>query len=305
MLARTLPDVIELPYLLPPQFSVSRISAALAYLDRYAGTSAGSNELDHEDPVFILAAGWRSGSTLMQRLLVTDPTILIWGEPLGNMGLLTHIAHTLCLIESGRWPPQDAWISETFTPGALADTWIANFYPPAADLRRGLQRLLFEWLGRPAHTRGYARWGFKEVRLGACEALLLAWLFPRARFVVLIRDPCDAYRSLVGAGGARWAETRVHRVADFARHWNRLAMSWMDIPQDFPAVIVRYEDLLGSPATVAQVAALTGLSLRPERVLPNRVGSSGSRVGAPPWWQRAIIKHLAADGLHAFGYPRP
>ena len=34
-----------------------------------------------QDPVFVLAAGWRSGSTWVQRGLMTSGQIVIWGEP--------------------------------------------------------------------------------------------------------------------------------------------------------------------------------------------------------------------------------
>ncbi len=39
------------------------------------------NEED-ERPIFILSAGWRSGSTLIQRLIMSKERILIWGEPI-------------------------------------------------------------------------------------------------------------------------------------------------------------------------------------------------------------------------------
>ncbi|MDA1050975.1 MAG: hypothetical protein O3C40_10910 [Planctomycetota bacterium] len=54
-----------------------------------------------ERPVFVLAAGWRSGSTLLQRMLM--PECFIWGEPYGHSGMLQSLADPLrCITED--WP---------------------------------------------------------------------------------------------------------------------------------------------------------------------------------------------------------
>ena len=53
-------------------------------------------------PVFALASIWRSGSTLLQRLLCSDPDILLWGEPYGDAGFLPGLANSArCLLRSG------------------------------------------------------------------------------------------------------------------------------------------------------------------------------------------------------------
>ena len=36
---------------------------------------------ESSEPVFILSAGWRSGSTFLRRCLMASSDILIWGEP--------------------------------------------------------------------------------------------------------------------------------------------------------------------------------------------------------------------------------
>ena len=43
------------------------------------------------EPVFMLTSIWRSGSTLIQRLLCSDPQIYIWGEPYGDAGIVPHL----------------------------------------------------------------------------------------------------------------------------------------------------------------------------------------------------------------------
>lgn len=45
-------------------------------------------EADEPAPIFLLSAGWRSGSTLLQRLIMSDARVLIWGEPYDECGLV-------------------------------------------------------------------------------------------------------------------------------------------------------------------------------------------------------------------------
>ena len=38
-----------------------------------------------DDPIFVLAAGWRTGSTLLQRMII-EAGALVWGEPYSQAG---------------------------------------------------------------------------------------------------------------------------------------------------------------------------------------------------------------------------
>ena len=55
-------------------------------------------------PIFIFAAIWRSGSTLLQRLLCSDPSLILWGEPYTDTDLLPRLARgaKALLQENGR-----------------------------------------------------------------------------------------------------------------------------------------------------------------------------------------------------------
>src|SRR5215470_16856110 len=57
--------------------SVAKLTDSIASLESSGmGTSL---EGESESPIFLLSIGWRSGSTLLQRDLVTDPRLLLWG----------------------------------------------------------------------------------------------------------------------------------------------------------------------------------------------------------------------------------
>jgi hypothetical protein len=188
---------------------------------------------------------------------------------------------------------------------SLATSWIASLYPPGASFRLGLLTLFDHWLGQPSRKRGFERWGFKEVRLGATEATLLHWLYPKAKFVLLSRNPYDCYRSLSDSGWhhlyyAR-PDIRVDSAGGLARHWNRIALSWSDLPANFPAFRIKYEDLIAGRVDFRQLESWLGLKLEEDVALSAFVGST-SRRHRLGFCERWIISHEAAAGMRTLGY---
>jgi hypothetical protein len=238
--------------------------------------------------------------------LVTDQRLLLWGEPLGEMALVSRIVEMVCDSLSPRnlelWKKQD-----NLTSSSMATSWVANLYPPGSDFRLALRSLFDRWLGEPARQRSFARWGFKEVRLGATEATLLRWLYPGAKFVVISRHPYDCYRSLADSN---WEEVYyrhpgipINSAAGFAKHWNRLALSWSELPVDFPLFHIKYEDLVKGQVDFRELESWLGLEIREDVALSVTVGGTAtrSRLG---WYERLIIAREAAAGMHALGYSK-
>lgn len=150
-----------------------------------------------------MSAGWRSGSTLVQRLLCSDPNTLIWGEPFGEAVPVPRLAAMIeAFVKKAPNRAADAYDEVTRNATApLCDLWIPNLNPGFAALRRAHRAFFDTLLMAPARARGYRRWGAKWVRLSAHHARYLKWLYPRAKFVFLVRDPLDAWRSYKGR---RW-----------------------------------------------------------------------------------------------------
>jgi hypothetical protein len=278
------------------------VQTALRSLD---DSSSAFEYDDREQPIFVLAVGWRTGSTLLQRVLMTDPSVLIWGEPFGRMAFIPRMVRMVCAVENG-WPPADYWIDGAPDPQAWSSSWVANLFPPASAFRAALRAALDRWLAGPAGLRGFSRWGMKEVRLGASEAVVLRWLYPGARFIVLIRDPYDAYLSARGAGanwrlGYQWPDYVIDTPGAFAHHWNRLAMSWTSLAGDFPRTVVRYEDVISEGFDFEGLGRDLHLQLRPQAALRAVVGSSrrGDRLSG---YERFVIRREARAGMKAFGY---
>ncbi len=276
------------------------VSAALARLGPFETPAPGE---DLSSPVFVLGTGWRTGSTLLQRVLMTDRRLMLWGEPLGRLALLTRLAEAVCGLQPG-WPPQEYWISRR-PPEDLTTGWVANLFPPPDDFRASLRALFERWLGEPARARGYARWGFKEVRLGAAEGALLRWLFPAAQLVVCSRHPVDAYRSVKGSARdwslyARWPDRQVDCVVSFARHWDALASSWDHAPPGLAPLVVRYEDLAAG-GDLAPLASRLGLSLDPAPALATRVGGT-PRPADLSRLEGILLRRETRSGRRAMGY---
>lgn len=277
--------------------TVAEMQRALAAFERVAGPSP-YEQLD--EPVFLLAVSWRTGSTLLQRVLMTDPALLVWGEPWGRMSLLPRLAEAVVAFRDD-WPHLEYMITEV--EADPTETFLsADLYPPGQDFRAALQQMLHRWLAAPARERGHSRWGFKEVRLGAPEACLLRWLYPRAKFLVLLRHPFDAYRSCKHWQlWSRWPDHPVTSAASFGRHWNHLAMSWRREPLDFPARFVKYEDLVSGAFDFRAMEAELGLRLDEAKALGTRVGGR-PKPGQLTREEAKILAEEARAGMRAWDY---
>ena len=285
--------------------SVHQLAESIGAL-RPSASDAATVESHTEAPIFLLATGWRAGSTLLQRIVVTDPRVLLWGEPFGDLALPSRIAEMVSHI-SQLYSLKERFIQDRVTSTEMATSWIASLYPPGDDFRLALRGLFDRWLGEPARQRGFARWGLKEVRLGATEASLLHWLYPQAKFVILSRHPYDCYRSLADSG---WnhvyyqrPEVRVDSAAGFARHWNRLAAGWSELPPGFPCLHIKYEDLISGQLDFRKLEAWLGVELRENVALPVFVGQTAVRKRLS-WYERLIISREAGPGMKALGYPK-
>lgn len=256
---------------------------SLATLDA-AGSAPVSR--DDEAPFLVAGLGWRSGSTLLQRVLMTDPGCLIWGEPIDARMFVNRLAEAL----SNPDLPPEAWIGDRPTED-LARQWVTFLWPDPADLRAGLRALFDVWLAQPARRRGFSNWGLKEVRWSGVDLLLLRWLYPRSHVLLIIRDPVEAYDSLVRYGlhqaprgfWARWPDRPVVDARDYAVFWNSLAETWALVLQTQSVEVVRYKDLANGAYDLAALAERIGLTLSPDVALSRRINGPRLRgQGASP-----------------------
>lgn len=261
---------------------------------------------DTERPVFIFSAGWRSGSTLLQRLVVSSGEVGLWGEPLGATGMIPKLAHSLSSITSD-WPPENFFRAGSDV-NQLKKEWIANMTPEMAFLRRAHRRFLKEWLGSPVFEKfGIERWGFKEVRLNIQHARYLKWLFPGARFLFIYRNAHDAYRSWKGNRWVSdWPGYYSRAPIVFARHWCLLVNGFLDGGAGVDAMIIKFEELVDRRIDLNRIAGHIGVSAIDPTTLDLKIGApnpaSKPKKKRPTIYERLVINAIAGATLKRAGY---
>jgi len=260
-----------------------------------------------DNPVFVASIGWRSGSTLVQRALMTDPSLLVWGEPLAHLLYLNRLAEPLLGI-SEEWPAESHWLSHRPHVDLTRD-WVATLAPDAGHLKAAYRAFLDTWLGAPARQRGFKRWGVKQVRWTGEDGLVLRWLYPHCKFLVIVRHPVSVYQSMRNFGFdppdlvhlLKWPDKWIASVEDYARHWNDLALSWGHAIEKLDAVWIRYEDLIDGRVDLDRIGAGFGLALQSKIAKDAKVGGSRfeTQVTAD---ERKRINELTAPGRKLFSY---
>jgi len=233
-----------------------------------------------EKPIFIFSAGWRSGSTLLQRLLCSDSNTLIWGEPYDKSCLIQSLSETFLPI-TGQWPP-DGYFIENIQKRHISDFWIASLYPNLEDLIASHREFLLHLFANTAEKEGFARWGIKEVRFGLKEALYLKILFPNSRFVFLQRNLKSAYRSYAGYSTqrnwySRWPFRKAFSPFSFARHRSRLLNEFELAAEIVNGFHVDYGDLIRSDYNLQALEAYCGVDID-KTILSNKIGSSQEKA---------------------------
>lgn len=283
----------------------SRSFTQVDYLTEHAEAFRGPADEDESSPIFILSAGWRSGSTLLQRMICSTSDTIVWGEPYAYCDLVPSLSAQF-LPFSKDWP-NPGW----FRPPGSADLkndWIANLYPSLSDLR-GAHRSYFERLLRvPAIQAGYKNWGFKEVRLTIEDAAYLRWLFPRCRLLLLVRNPYDAYLSYKGIGTRnyiRWPNKPIFTPWQWGRMWARAATGYRLHASKIDALLVRYEDL-SSRETAQAIGRYLGAEVPPasemSRVANEKSNGAVTAKKSLSFIERILMRAALGDAAKPLGY---
>lgn len=264
------------------------------------------------EPVFVFSAGWRSGSTLLQRVLMSSGEIMVWGEPYSRANL------TATLLSQFRsftvdWP-RDYFFADAFSD-ELSEEWVANIYPSVADLIETHRLFFLNLFERPARAQGRPRWGFKEARLGTDHARYLKFLFPKARFIFLYRNPYSAYKSFrhyIKGDFIEWPSKPVVGPRSFGRAWRDLVTDYTANAASLDGLLVAYEQFVKDPAVHEQVCEYVGAKLKPPRelsVIPAHGQKNKSESWRPEnelhWWEEALLRRALGATAKELGYDGP
>jgi len=282
---------------------IERLETALQLLDSVAREPEPASD---DNPLFLASVGWRTGSTMLQRVMMTDPSLLMWGEPMDRSVFLGRITDGLSAIIDD-WPPADTWI--THRPDLdRTGHWVATLSPDAGRLKAGLLALTDTWLAKPARARGFSRWGVKDVRMSGQDGMVMRWLYPNSRFVLIVRHPVSSFHSMMqydlrpGWGlWARWPDRFVDTIEAYADLWNGLAISWANVASRLGVRIVRYEDLISGEIDIEGVGSSVGLKLQPAVAMDQKVGHNA--YNRPMTSEdRDRINALTANARELFSY---
>lgn len=248
------------------RLSASNVKDVAATISHLIKTTAPFKQ-ESVEPIFILSAGWRSGSTLVQRMLSSGTDVLMWGEPFDRSCIIQNITK-MFLPLSNNWPPSE-YFFDTAKQSDLGKLWIANLYPNLESLVKSA-RLFSDELFEPPSSQKFKRWGVKEVRWGYEEAMILSALYPTAKFILLSRDLFDCYSSYKNMSKFKnwyfnWPKQKAFTPFQFAFHHTRLVTDFKELSNYDRFISVDY-DSLKSQSTQKLLATHCGVEIDPSVV---------------------------------------
>jgi hypothetical protein len=220
--------------------------------------------------VFVLSAGWRSGSTALQRLVISGGAAFIWGEPYPTSRLLPRLQRIAAEVEVVDGQP-DRVLNGADLCREMSTSWVATTNPAASFVMQGIRAMLQETYWAPLRETDFTTWGVKEVVATPEQIRLLADLFPDAHFVCVVRNPTTAYRSFrrfVVSGvttrpGASTRLTWVKGPGGYAENWVRMARTFRELEDDPRFHVFRHEDIAGDAGFADRLGTLLRMQLSP------------------------------------------
>ena len=144
-----------------------------------------------EKPVFIFSASWRTGSTLLQRVLNTDAELLVWGEPNFLWGFGQAYFQGKEHFEASLWQRKE------IKNKGLANAWSPVLSPKPEMMTKAARSFMDVMYSSELAELGKLRWGFKEVRANAYRnARMMRELYPQAKIIFHYRDPFETFGSV-------------------------------------------------------------------------------------------------------------
>jgi hypothetical protein len=261
----------------------------------------GIESTEQASPVFILSAGWRSGSTMMQRLIMSRQSILVWGEPYSHARIISHLADGISAITE-TWPDEN-WFIDQYDLKEISSTFVANMYPPVQDMQQACLAYMKTLLKEPARKRGFQRWGLKDVRLTIEDAHFIKWLFPNAKFVFLCRNPYNAYKSYRTDRSwyREWPNSPAFTATQFGQHWNSLATGFYEGAEQVGGIFLRYEDVLDGTADISSIETYLDLKIDAS-LLDRKVGSHSQGKNKLPLIELNQLKKEVSTMASLLGY---
>lgn len=201
------------------------------------------------NPIVLLASGQRTGSTLLQRFMLSHPRLMMWGE---HDGVFADVMRRYQRLYA--WDDMFAHHLETFQHDGY-NNFIPNMIPDKDTISDSLRAMFYTLYRDPALRMGRDLWGFKEVLYTADDALNLRKLFPNIKIVYITRHPFNCFVSLLHEERQKpnevtiplsdiWTRSKTTAWVDTWIHINQSFLNNSSITDDW-VFKLRYEDLVG------------------------------------------------------------
>lgn len=266
------------------------------WLDR--SKKMDKDKTDLKSPVFIYAASWRTGSTLLQRIINASKDIFVWGEPAFLPEVRNLYERAESYLNKVTWSRRTALHSN-------AGKWAAVISPPPERLKRATKAFFKGLYQEETENFGMKRWGFKEVRSNAVANMcLIKGLYPDCKFLFLVRDPYDTYRSIKG----KEFHANFKEPMEPIKVWSNNVTEFLDdttIGKN--ALLIRYEDLASiTKNNNALLNEITGhirtkLTNKMYRQMEIRIDSSGTGSDLT-YDELRTISQIAGKAAKRLGY---
>lgn len=262
----------KLETLAPNYPNLSRQLGELQALrDLQAQTAVGSQDIS---PLIVMAPVGRCGSTLLQRVLNSSNSLLIYGENLDlTRRLPESVEFSLSKFSSDTSDLTAADLKR------LNQEWSAGLMPGKGcdylDLALDNFYRITQHYAQSARALG-RRWGLKEPYAGQIGTL--RWLLPNARFIFIYRDLLDVARSYKGRG---WIKTDFDAIK-LAHDWQEGIRSAFLCSHAPNVLLVKYENLLHDPKhELARLSAFAEVDDLDEKILDVRVNAPDANYREP------------------------
>lgn len=200
----------------------------------------------------MITAGWRSGSTAVQRLIISGGDAFIWGEPFQTSRMIARLDRIAREATVDDGAPHRLVLTDELD-GPLADQWLATTNPELDYLMAGMRELVQTTYWTPLVQSPFSTWGVKEVTMTADQIRFLRALFPDAHFVGIVRNPVEAYasfrsfvvRGISPSGRPDSQPTWTGGPVSYARVWTEMARALRELAGSENTTVYRYEDING------------------------------------------------------------
>jgi len=255
-----------------------------------------SNKADTADDglinLIILSAVHRSGSTLLQRICNARKGTLIWGE---HDGIITQFAQ---IYVKTAYFSTTAHVEriEYFRHKEDPNLWIGNMCPDLKYLQLAVVHSTRAFLNAlyGQYRESHDIIGFKEVRYGSQELELLRQCYPKAEILLLVRHPCNTWRSTT----RDWYPS----LDAWIDIWNDRVRSHLQFAKtDAHCHMIRYEDVVAKESKTMEiltdVAKVSGAQI--DNVLAHKLGSKNFGIED---YQQQLILQRCREPMQALGY---